>query len=306
MDAFLLSSDSCKGGYSVKTYFSPNQVNHYFRFVSYISHSDIMRIQGNDDLYPFRDVSLATPWPGLIQNPGVTSWKDRYDKMVNTVLPDGKLLRDYWDHPDYPFRIFKSHDVPSGLGSLVGDKSKVKILAMARNGLDTVVSATPFFKEHSDEFRKLWGGFPPAGESDMQLEGKVRLEQMMPGGLFEGWHFGYVNEWWKAKDEKNVLLLHYNDAKKDLRRTVKKLADFYGVSLTRNELDVVTEKCSFPYMKARTEMFSYTMPQNPSFSGHIMNHGSMTRNGIVGESKAVFSDEGKCNIIWYNSVFSRL
>jgi hypothetical protein len=47
-------------------------------------------------------------------------------------------------------------------------------------------------------------------------------------------------------------------------------------------------------MKARTEMFSYMMPQNPSFYGkHIMNHGSMTRNGIVGESKAVFSDEDK-------------
>ena len=253
-------------------------------------------MKGNDDKYPFRDVNLATPWPGLVQNPGETAWKDRYDKMVNTVLPDGKHLKDYWDHPDYPFRIFKSHDIPSGLGSLVGESSKVKVLAMARNGLDTVVSATPFFKEHSEEFRKLWGGFPPAGDSDMQIEAKVRLEQMMPGGIFEGWHFGYVNEWWKAKDEKNVLLLHYTDAKKDLRGTVKKLADFYGVQLSNNELDVVTEKCSFPYMKARNEMFSYTMPQNPSFDGnHIMNRGSMTRNGKVGESKVVFNDEGE----WY-------
>lgn len=214
--------------------------------------------------------------------------------MTSTILQDGTPLSDYWDHKDYPFRIFKSHDIPQSFGSLIGKGSKVKILAMARNGLDTVVSATPFFSGHSDDFRKLWGGFPPIGNSDVRVEGKTRMEQMMPGGMFEGWHFGYVNEWWKVRNEENVFLLHYNDAKNDLKGTVKKLAKFYNVQLSDSEIKNVTEKCSFPYMKKHTEMFSYTLPHNPSFHGkHIMTHGTMTRKGNVGESKTVFSEEGR-------------
>ena len=29
-----------------------------------------------------------------------------------SVLEDGSRLKDHWDHPKYPFRVFKSHDVP--------------------------------------------------------------------------------------------------------------------------------------------------------------------------------------------------
>ena len=42
------------------------------------------------------------------------------------------------------------------------------------------------------------------------------MEQVSPGGIFAGMSFPYVNKWWKVKDDENVLLIHYADAKADL------------------------------------------------------------------------------------------
>eukprot|EP01083_Nonionella_stella_P018341 51134_1 len=170
---------------------------------------------------------------------------------------------------------------------------------MARNGLDQVASAVPFFDNHSDGFRKMWGGFPPAdgGANGGDQERKIasqRMQEMMPGGMFAAWHWEYVNKWWKVKDEKNVLLLHYSDAKKDLRGIVKQLADFYEVKLSKKEHDSVVEKCGFDYMKKNTNLFNYQLPLHPKNSDmRIMKNGTMTRKGVNGQGKIVFSDEEK-------------
>lgn len=179
----------------------------------YCSHQ--IRVKGDEEKYPFRDVTFSTPWPGLIQVPG-HSWKDTSEKMNSTVLNDGTKFKDYWDNEGYPFRVFKSHDVPEAFGDLIGG-DKVKFLAMSRNGLDVVASMTPFFDAHSDEFRRVWGNFPPPAGGSMRDEAAARIKQMIPGGMFYDLYFSYVHKWWKVRNEKNVLLLHYSDAKKDLK-----------------------------------------------------------------------------------------
>lgn len=258
-----------------------------------------IRSKGDDEKFPFEDIMLNTPWPELIQKPGQT-WEERRTLMNTTMLTDGTSLKYKWDNPEYPFRIFKSHHVPDSFGELIGGNSKIKFLAMARNGLDQVASAAPFFDKHSDDFRKLWGSFPPADGGSGDKKGEVlseRMQQMLPGSMFGGWYFDYVNHWWKVKDEKNVLLLHYADAKKDLSGTVDKMADFYGVSLSKREKEKVVEKCGFRYMKENTHLFNYQLPLNPDYEGkRIMTNGSMTRKGIVGEGNVIFSDEEK--VIW--------
>ena len=160
---------------------------------------------------------------------------------MNTVtLRNGNPVKQYWDHPDYPFRIFKAHENAESFGSLVGG-DKVKFVAIARNGLDTAASFVPFLAQHTAEFRKLWGGFPPHSEED-----KAVIQDLMPGGIFESRHFGYVNSWWEKKNEDNVLLLHYSDVKRDLPGAVSDLAEFFGVELSPQEMSTVVNKCSFP------------------------------------------------------------
>ena len=174
-----------------------------------------IRVKGNDEKYPFTDVSLSTPWPGLIQTPGAT-WESQREQMNSTILPDGTRMKDYWDHEDYPFRVFKSHDNAETYGDLVGG-DKVKFLVMTRNGLDVVASLIPFFDSQTDEFRHMWGNFPPKGSGDKRQDAETWMSSLLPGGIMDHLYFPFVNTWWKVKNEKNVLLLHYADAKKDLK-----------------------------------------------------------------------------------------
>ena len=81
--------------------------------------------------------------------------------------------------------------------------------------------------------------------------------------------------------------------KTHIKGTIKKMAKFYGVTLNKNQHDLVLEKCSFPYMKANRHLFHYTLPLNPSYEGKtVMQDGSMTRKGINGDGKNVFTKEG--------------
>lgn len=178
----------------------------------YCSHQ--IRVKGNDEKYPYTDVSLSTPWPGFIQTPGAT-WESQMEQMNTTILPDGTRLKDYWDHDDYPFRVFKSHDRAEVYGDLIGGE-KVKFIVMARNGLDVVSSLIPFFDSHTDEFRHMWGNFPPKGSGDVRKDAETWMTSVLPGGMLSNLYFDFVNSWWSVRNEKNVLLLHYSDAKKDL------------------------------------------------------------------------------------------
>lgn len=241
----------------------------------------------------FRDVSISTPWPDLIQKPGY-SWKHQKPLYNSTILHDGTSLKDYWDNPKFPFRIFKSHMTPKNIK--IKDFPKVKFLAMTRNGLDVVDSLIPFFDQHTDEFRNMWGGFPPAGSGDTIKDAGDRLNELLPGGILSGLYFDYVNEWWPLRKEPNVMLLHYADARKDMKGTVTKLAKFLNVDLSLIQHAQVVKKCGMKYMKEHTDQFSYALPLNEDYAkrdARIMRNGSMTRNGNIGDGKVTFNDKQK-------------
>jgi len=168
-------------------------------------------------------------------------------------------------------------------------------VAMARNGLDVVNSFVPFMRAHSEEFRAMWGGFPPVSAADDPISDReARLKDLLPGGMLDHIYFEYVKNWWPYRNEKNVLMLHYSDAIKDLDGTVTKLADFLDVKLSKNEHTNVVQKCGMKHMKANTHLFNYALPLNPEWretSKQIMVSGSLTRKGGIGEGHNVFTDQ---------------
>jgi hypothetical protein len=125
-------------------------------FTLYCTHQ--IRTKGTDtDDYLFPDVSIATPWPDLRQS-RAGSWIEQKNRYNTTILSDGRMMKDVWDHPSYPFRIFKSHYGPPELPVRKKGGKKIKYIAMVRDGIDVAASFTKFFSSHSERFRNLWGG----------------------------------------------------------------------------------------------------------------------------------------------------
>merc|ERR1712151_814246 len=108
-------------------------------------------------------------------------------------------------------RFWFTHRSPND--SLVGldpiQNRGIKYIAILRNGMDIVASLCPFLASFTDEWRKLWGGFPP------KLKTKEECFSLMID-LSPNLIFAYAKNWWKFRKEPNVLLLHYSDLKRDL------------------------------------------------------------------------------------------
>ena len=130
---------------------------HFVYFYFYLS----LMLANTFAIFYSTTVSLSTPWPDLRQSLTGT-WSQQKELYNSTILPDGRKLKDIWDHESYPFRIFKSHFAPDILpvrrAAEVRGAKKIKYMAMVRNGLDVAASMTDFYSAHTDEFRKLWGG----------------------------------------------------------------------------------------------------------------------------------------------------
>ena len=107
------------------------------------------------------------------------------------------------------------------------------------------------------------------------------VKDLLPGGPIESFHFGYAKGWWPYRNDPNVLLLHYTDARKDLKGHVAKIAKFLEVDLNEKELETVTKRCSLEHMK-KVDKFNYQMPLNKEKGVFAVNDGAMTRKGGVG------------------------
>mmetsp|Transcript_16773 Transcript_16773/g.40104 ORF Transcript_16773/g.40104 Transcript_16773/m.40104 type:complete len:378 (+) Transcript_16773:86-1219(+) len=247
----------------------------------------------NDEL--FVDVSISTPWPDLRQSRTGT-WAEQKERYNTTILADGRKMKDVWDHPSYPFRIFKSHYSPKVLPVGREGGNKIKYMAMVRNGLDMAASFTNFYSAHTPEFRSLWGGFPPfiPEEAMSADEPPPAVKDILPGGLLSVAYWGYLKEWWPYRNDPHVILLHYSNLRKDLKTNVAKIAKFLEVDLTNDQLDVVSKRCSFEHMKERAVLFKYLLPLNRDKlwdveKDHLMAVGSMTKEGRLGTGGSLFS-----------------
>ncbi|EKX33960.1 hypothetical protein GUITHDRAFT_80914, partial [Guillardia theta CCMP2712] len=138
-DGDLIVTPACKSGTT---------------WMLYCAHQ--IRTKGLDNNY--REVNVNTPWVGYKHKPGQT-WQELKELMNTTILEDGSLLKDFWDNPDYPFRVFKSHFGPRQENGTsddvlpVREYPGVKYLAMVREGRDVVASFYPFFAKHRPEYK---------------------------------------------------------------------------------------------------------------------------------------------------------
>jgi aryl sulfotransferase len=61
-------------------------------------------------------------------------------------------------------------------------------------------------------------------------------------------YFNTIKSWLQVKNE-NVLILHFNDLKKDLKGNIVKISRFLGLDYDNELIDKIHEKCTFQWMK---------------------------------------------------------
>ncbi|XP_066452039.1 sulfotransferase 6B1-like [Eleutherodactylus coqui] len=112
---------------------------------------------------------------------------------------------------------------------------KVKMLVVFRNPKDTAVSFFHFYNNNPAlPDYDTWDDFFP---------------DFMTGKVLWGSYFDHADAWNKHLDEDTVLLMTFEDMKEDLEGSVKKISEFFGMSITEEQVKQIAEKGSFKYMK---------------------------------------------------------
>lgn len=167
-------------------------------------------------------------------------------------------------------RILKTHLPLSLLPQSLLDQ-KIKVIYIARNAKDVVVSYYNFYKMaklHPDP--GTWESF---------------LENFMDGKVSYGSWYQHVKEWWELRQTHPVLYLFYEDMKENPKREIKKILEFLGRSLPEETVDLIVHHTSFKKMK-ENPMTNYTTIPN-----EVMDHdiSPFMRKGTTGDWKNTFT-----------------
>jgi Sulfotransferase domain len=93
----------------------------------------------------------------------------------------------------------------------------------------------------------------------------------------------HVKGWWeRSQSESNVLFVFFEDMKRDLAGTVRKVATFLGIeALSSSEIERIVEKCSFAYMQEHKDAFEMNPPHLLQTDAELFVRGSADRHKDV-------------------------
>lgn len=215
----------------------------------------LIRSKGHQD---DQILDYAVPWPEAMKMYEIRGYRDKI-KVEDQPRP-----RAFYSH--FPYSL-----LPCGSP----DTTPCKYIYVTRNPKDVAVSLYFFMKlgfTHNLEWDTFWKNF---------IEGDVVF----------GNYFDHLLSWWPHKDDKNVLLLKYEDMKKDLPQAVSQMASFMNIELSSETVAKIADLTSFEKMKKdNTANLSwvkqYSEDGKPSF----------LRKGVVGDWKNVLSEEQSTQI----------
>ena len=149
--------------------------------------------------------------------------------------------------------VMKSH-LPVRYFQKCIDKQSAKIIVVMRNVKDCLVSYYHFMRMNKD-LADFDGTFDEFFE---MFENKT---------LAFGDYFDHVTGWWKQRDKPNILVVFYEDMKRDLTKEIQRVAKFLNRHLNENELAAIVKESIFE-----------TMQKNPET--RISSSKSFVRNGL--------------------------
>lgn len=121
----------------------------------------------------------------------------------------------------------------------------------------------------------------------------VFYEDFINGVASYGDYFEHLKSLSSKIEAENLLVLHYEDLKKDLKGNILKIIDFLKIHIDDEALDKVIHFSSFEYMKIKYDAMrnSYNKSQVKSHNTLQFNPSTIVRKGEVGGFRHLMTDE---------------
>jgi len=214
-------------------------------------------------------VPLDRRFPFLDWNIHLDFAVEEWNQFITYFSEQGDYLKTVEEMPSP--RFVKSHLHFCLLPDDLLEKSKAVVCL--RNPKDTVVS---FY-----HYQKLIKACGYTGDFttffDLFMDNLVSYSP----------YFEFVKDAWKRRNHPNICLLFYEDMKKDLASSVKKVARFLGKTVSDEMVEALVDHLSFKQMR-----------NNPAVNkeerrklGLLTGEGSLLRKGETGGWKSYFTDE---------------
>ena len=95
---------------------------------------------------------------------------------------------------------------------------------------------------------------PPVSQAFRDWLQKNRFPNERDGYPF--WSsFRHAQTWWEIRDWPNILFVHYNDLKKDIRGQMKEIADFLGIDVKEEVLDQLVKNVHIDNMREKGDLY---------------------------------------------------
>jgi hypothetical protein len=182
----------------------------------------------------------------------IVPWPDSPDPRYTVALSDEAA----WRNSPTGLRAIKTHlDI-----ARIPYSGEAHYICVVRDPKDTCVSGYHFLRAEG------MGPMTPSVPNFVEFF-------LSPHFPFTPWPV-FVDGYWRLRDRNNMLFLTYEEMKRDLAGTVRKIAAFLKVDLSENEVDAVVRQSSFNHMKTIEHKFETGM-----MVPWAKPHGAMIRRG---------------------------
>ncbi|WP_297795758.1 sulfotransferase domain-containing protein [uncultured Eudoraea sp.] len=130
---------------------------------------------------------------------------------------------------------------------------KAKYIYIGRDGRDVIWSMYHHHLNANDKFYEALNESPGLVGPKIERPGDSVVEyyhEWLDKDGYPIWSlWDNVNSWWAIKDLPNVLMLHFNNLKKDMPGEIRKIAAFLDIPIDESKWNDILTHCSFEYMK---------------------------------------------------------
>lgn len=163
-------------------------------------------------------------------------------------------------------------------------KPEMKYLFVGRDTRDVAWSMYNHHMLFTQEAYDAFNGVPGlVGTPLLPIHGDARAYYLY---LLENGHFEAqpdspfwpcIQSWWEAREQPNIMLLHYNNLKTDFEGEARRVADFLGIEVAEDVWPAIVEHCNIDYMREQAKKFDVLDIIFEGGGGNFINKGTNGR-----------------------------